>query len=242
MAIATTDVQNDSKAHEALKAGHESSYRFPEGFHGFSGTVKVSKCLPDGTVEHERGTVTVGGPHATEVEGFVSGDIADWTKGELRSMAGHRWPTPYDEADGKHTLTMESEPGNPLGDYIKVHDDRFDSAYRVSDGRISQVIRTMGPMTFTITIQKHQSAPDGHVLPEHFTVNYWKEGRLFRTDMYHDVYRETDGVWTPAFRRVVTAADDGFTTRQLEVTDVSLLTEPLRIKEDAKERTGTRAG
>jgi hypothetical protein len=242
MVAVTADAQNDPGAHVALRAGHEVGYRFPEGFHGFSGTVHVSTCMPDGAVEQDHGSVTVGGAHATEVDGFTSGDIADWAKGELRSMAGHRWPTPYAEADGKHTLTLRAEPGNPLGDYIKVHDDRFDSAYRVQNDRISQVIRTMGPMTFTITIQQHQTVPDGRVLPEHFTVNNWKEGRLARTDMYKDVYRETDGVWTPAMRRVVTAADDGFTTRQLEVTDVSLLTEPVAVDEHTQERTGTRAG
>lgn len=242
MATATIEAQNDPRAHKALRAGHDSGYRFPEGFYGFSGAVSALACMPDGATTEAAGSVIVGGPGAISVDGFPTGDLSEWVGGELRSMAGHRWSTPYDEADGKHTLSLDDTTENPLGDYIKVHNDRFDSAYRVRDGKISQVVRSMGPVTFTITIQEHQTAPDGRTLPAHFTVSFWKDGRLDHVDMYQDEYREVDGVWVPGSRRVITVSDDGFTTRQLEVDDVSLLTEPVATGDAGSEREGRRQG
>jgi hypothetical protein len=140
------------------------------------------------------------------------------------------------------TLALDEDAQTLLGDFVKVLDDRFDSAYRVKDGRISQVIRTMGSTTFTITIQADRAMPDGKRLPAHVTVNYWKGGRLTRSDMYQDEYAEVDGVWLPVARQVTTADDAGFTARRLEISDILLLEEPAETSGTAAERTGTRAG
>lgn len=240
--MAQVQERNDLRAHALLEGSFEGTYRFPEGFNGFTGTISVTVSLPDGTMQSDRGQVLVAGPGGSTIEGFESADLTDWALNEVRSVAGHRWSMSYQDADGKHTLSLDDERQTLLGDFVKVLDDRFDSAYRVKDGRISQVIRTMGPMTFTITIQGDRAMPEGKRLPEHFTVNYWKEGRLVRSDMYHDTYAEIEGVWLPVARQVTTADDDGFTARRLELTEISLLEAPIAATAPAAERTGTRAG
>jgi hypothetical protein len=235
--------RNDQSAHDALRQAHESGYRFPEGFNGFTAQVTVIGT-ENGAIQRAAGTVSVASPHAIEVD--ISGvpDLANWARQELGSMTGHRWPTPYEMADGRWTLTIEDETGSPLGRLVTVHGDPFQSAYRLRNGRISQVIRTMGATRFTITIQNHGVVEDGRVLPMEFTVNYWDtgHGRLTRSDAYTDRYAQVNDVWVPRSRRVVTATDAGLIARELELSAVTLLREPHAEPVAEMERHATRAG
>ncbi|MGC4190291.1 MAG: DUF3386 family protein [Thermomicrobiales bacterium] len=240
-------VTSSSEAHAMLKDAHGRSYRFPEGFHGFTADVAVTQAKGDAVVRAS-GMVTVAGPRAVQVE--LDGDeaLAAWAKQELASMAGHRWPTSYEESDGRYELTFGDDADHPLGPELTFQNDPFSSAYRVVDGAISQVTRSMGPMRFTITMQRHEPAADGRSLPSEFTVSYWntKEGRLVRADGYRDRYTEVGGVSVPESRTVVTAEDGGFTTHRLVVSNVRLLTEPVEIAAASgaadPHRHGTRAG
>jgi len=243
MAPRETTVANEPAAHDALRAAHDGGYRFPAGFHGFTADLAVVEGAPE-QVAHLQGTISVGGPRAIEVNAAGPDGLAGFAKQELASMAGHRWPTPYEESDGRWTLTIEEETGNPLGRLVTVHDDPFQSSYRLRDGRISQVNRQMGPTRFTISIQRHVPTPDGRVLPAEFTVTYWDvdTGRLTRADAYTDRYVEVDGVSVPRSRWVLTATDDGFTVRELTLSNIMLLTEAVESAAPQGERHGTRAG
>lgn len=243
MAPRETTVANEPEAHDVLRTAHDGGYRFPIGFKGFSADLSVSEGTPDG-VSHLAGSVIVGGPRAIEVDASGPDALAAFAKQELASMAGHRWPTPYEESDGRWTLTIEEETGNPLGRLVTVHDDPFRSSYRLRDGRIVQVIRQMGPTRFTISIQDHTPTTDGRVLPAEFTVTYWnlESGRLTRADAYTDRYAVVDGVSVPGNRRVLTATDDGFVAREMTLSNVELLSEAVEPEANDAERHGTRAG
>ncbi|MGC4108757.1 MAG: DUF3386 family protein [Thermomicrobiales bacterium] len=239
---ATVSVPNE--AHAMLKEAHGRSYRFPEGFHGFTADVTITRAAGE-EVTSASGTVTVAGPRAMQVA--IEGDeqLAGWVKQELGSMAGHRWPTSYEESDGRYELELGDGADHPLGPELTFQNDPFNSAYRVADGAISQVTRSMGPMRFTITMLRHETAADGRSLPSEFTVSYWntKEGRFVRADGYRDRYAVVDGVSVPAERTVITAEDGGFTTNRMVVSNVRLLTEPVEIAAPAEgHRHGTRAG
>lgn len=215
----TATVTNDPAAHAALRAAHEGSYRFPQGFAGFTANFTVVF----GTVGDFRsiaGSVEVVDPRTVEITADGSDELAGWVKKELASMAGHRWGTPYEQGDGRWTLTIDASSDHPLGRLVTVHDDPFKSSYRVRDGRISQVVRTMGQTTFTISMQSHRPAPDGTVLPETFTVAFWDlaVGRLTRSDIYADAYAEVDGVLLPAVRRVLSATDAGIEGREFRLS------------------------
>lgn len=215
-----TEVTNDPAAHDTLRAAQANAYRFPVGFGGFTATISH-----ESTGETADGTVTVNGPRAIEVDLMASETALGWVQREISSMAGHRWPSDYDQGDGRWPLTLEDD-GNPLGARIVLQGDQFSSSYRVRDGRISQVNRRMGPMRFTIHIQSHQPLSDGRTLPGTFTVSFWDlaSGRLTRSDVYTDHYVEVDRTWLPASRRVVTTSDDGIVARAFSLSDYRLLT------------------
>jgi hypothetical protein len=101
-------------------------------------------------------------------------------------------------------------------------------------------------MRFSITIQAHTTVSDGRVLPVSFMVSYWslESERLTRADAYTDQYVEVEGVQLPAYRRAVTADDQGLRVRQLTLGDHRLLApsnDPTDAATDAP-RHGTRAG
>lgn len=228
MGQGATVMPGDRTAHEALRTAHDGGYRFPEGFHGFTANVTVIEDS-GGTVRQGVGSAIVGGPRAIEVALDAEDDLAAWAGSELASMAGHRWPSPYEKADGRWTLSIEDETTSPLGRLVTVHDDPFQSAYRLRDGRIAQVIRTMSTTRFTITIQAHAPTDDARVLPVAFTVSFWDTGgdRMNRVDAYTDRYASVDGVWVPRSRRVVTATGSGFVARELTFENVVVLDEPV---------------
>ncbi len=212
-------VENDPAAHDVLRGAHDGSYRFPAGFPGFSAEFSVVESGPSGSTSTS-GKIDVVDAKSVEIAG-ADGELADFVKKEVASMAGHRWGTPYEQGDGRWTLTIAEDNGDPLGRLIAVHDDPLASTYRVRAGRISQVARSMGPMSFTISMQSHIMTSDGEHLPETFTVTFWDAGtgRMTRSDIYTDRYERVGGVTLPAFRRVLTATDSGIVGREIELSN-----------------------
>ena len=232
-------VANDPAAHAVLRAAHDAGYRFPAGFAGFAAEVGYRH-----DVATAAGRVAVRAPRDLDLAIALDEADAGWLRQELASIAGHRWPTAYEAADGRWTLTLDGAADHPLGQLVLVHDDPFHSSYRVRDGRISQVHRQMGPTRFTITILAHQTTADGRALPSSFTVAYWDvaSGRLTRSDAYSDRYVVASGMMLPAGRRVVTFDDGGQTVRELSLTGHSLFSGPVAAGAHQAERIGTRAG
>lgn len=212
MATTADTVGNDRHAHAAMREAHDAAYRLPEGFGGF--TARVTYIEDARRVE---GTLRVSGPRAIELDLPVDEAARGWLTREIGSIAGHRWHLPYDEADGGHTLALSAADDSPLGQFVRVANDRLDSSYRVADGGISQVNRTMGTLRFSIQIQARIMTADGRALPAHFTVFYWntEDGRLTRSDVYHDEYVAIADVYLPAARRIITADDNGISVREV---------------------------
>lgn len=211
---------NDLAAHEAMRRAHDAGYRFPPDFAGFSAKVQV---LFDG--QQASGTMAIRSPQDVELDIELSEEGKSWLQREISSIAGHRWHLPYEEADGRHTLSFGDDADHPLGRTVTVHDDRFGSWYRVDDAGISQVNRGMGKMRFSIQIQERKELPDGRQLPAHFSVHYWdlEEGRLTGTDVYRDKFVEVDGVQLPVERRISQARDEDINVRTFVLTDHTLL-------------------
>lgn len=216
---AATGMLGDPRAHQILQAAHRRSYYFPRDFRGFSAKIRYT----DGTLDMS-GEVLVHGPRAVELDLPAPADVVSWTRQELASLIGHRWPVEYEASDGRHMLTLHDD-GHPLGCLIRFADDPFASSYRVDDRRITQITRTMGSTRFVITIQEHAVTSDERLLPVHFTVVYWElmTNRLIRADAYSDQYAGIDGLYLPTLRRVTTATDSGVETRQMRITEHRLL-------------------
>jgi len=221
MTAETKAPANDPAAHELLRGAHQVGYRFPAGFPGFRAALQFTN--DQGPTP---GTVEVNAPNQITLDLDVDEAAHSWVLQEMASIVGHRWPASYEQQDGRYSLSLE--PGeHPLGQLIRFNDDRFASAYRVRDGRLTQINRGMGKMRFTINIMEHAQVDDGRIVPTQFSVVYWDtvEGRLIRADAYTDRYVPVDGVYLPALRRVIPATDDGLTVQEMVLTGHEILPE-----------------
>jgi hypothetical protein len=190
-----------------LRRAHEAGYRFPQGFAGFSASVR--------TGAGDSGRLVVRG--RTEIELTFAGepsDDASWARDEVASIVSHRWPSGYEEGDGRWAKRAD-------GEMVTILDDPFDSAYKLRDNVISEVHRTVGVARFVIAVSERLRTADGRQLPTHFTVFYWDTGagRLTRADHFTDTYTVVRDVYLPQQRRVVSATDGGIVTRVLELAD-----------------------
>ena len=225
-----------------LRAAYERAYRLPAGFAGFRARVRY--LGPAGAVT---GDVEVRSPGDLTLDlPGADPEATAWVRQELASIAGHRWPTSHEAADGRHRLALrpaapDGEPDGAegaddlavLGTLVRVLDDRFRSSYRVRDGQIAVIDRSIGGMRFVIQVLDRVAAPDGRHVPAHFVVSYWEteSGRLTRADAYADRYAPVqDGgpagqlaVLLPSSRTVTTAGDGGLTVRTVELEGHTLL-------------------
>ncbi|GBD17448.1 hypothetical protein HRbin26_02369 [bacterium HR26] len=208
-------------AHALLRRAHAAAYRYPDGFGGFRADLIYR--------DDERGlsgAVEARSPSEISVELLEASDEQRaWVRDVLASEMGHRWPTHYEERDGRYTLTVESRLEHPLGHLLRFHDDRFRSTYCVSDDAITVVDRTIGGHRFNIVMQAWIRTEDGRRLPAQYTVAFWdvETGRLERVEIYSSEYVLASGVYLLARRRVVTVDDRGLRVRQLELRDHALL-------------------
>lgn len=218
--VVAAAVENDPAAHELLRSAHRTSYRFPDQFSGFAATAAYSRDDSSAV-----GSVEVRGPRDIDVAIDVDVRESDWIRQELGSMAGHRWPTSYEAGDGRWSVTLGPDEQYPLGRLVEMHDDPFDSSYRILHQRIGQVNRRMGDTRFSITIQSHVEVANDQTLPCTFTVTFWDQGldRMTRSSIYTDRYVAVDGIFLPGSRRVVSMDDEGPTARELTLTSHRLL-------------------
>lgn len=237
MTLADHTIDSDLDDADAMMAtAHASAYRLPAGFAGFSARVRATTS--DG---HASGTVVIASPDeivvvlhgSTEDKGASSDPIKAWVSKELASMVAHRWHQPYALADGRWPKTIDADTGHPLGRVIRLVGDPFSSSYRVLDGQVTQVDRTMGAVRFVIAIHSRSISPDGRSLPGVFTASHWHTGsrRLVRSDAFVDTFAtighsSEQAIVLPGGRRVVSADDAGLATRVLELTEHQLLSAP----------------
>ncbi len=211
-------IQDDPQARALLQGASARSYKLPRGFTGF--TARVVAQLDD---LQSQGDTTIYTPHHVQVR-LLDSTAQLWAERELQSMIGHRWPTPFEERDGRYVLTMDPSP-HPLGTRIDLHGDPLQSYYRVRDGHITQVYRVMGEQCFTIQIIATHSLPDERYVPTHFTVVFRDHTtqRIVSSSTYSDQYRNVGNCYLPRSRRVLSHDSDGTHAYELHLSDHRLL-------------------
>lgn len=215
--MATRALVTDREPDELLRQAQEAGYRLPVGFGGFT-----AELLWSTDTAEARGTLRVSGPSDLEIVFDGGGDEETGlaAQRELASMVGHRWAQSYHEGDGRHPKHFGPGDGALAGRLVVLDGDRFASSYRVADGAVVQVNRTMGSGRFSIVIHARTTAPDGRFLPAHFSVYHWAtdSGRLTRAESFSDSYAVVGGVALPAARRVASATDAGLSRRELRLS------------------------
>jgi hypothetical protein len=214
-----SDVADDPKARELLRRANEKTYRWPEGFKGFSADLVVRQAG-----KTAKGRVTLKSARDLSVR-MDDPEIQEWAEGQIAMMAVHRSARPFQESDGKYSLTLGEEDGDPMGRLVYIHGDNMGSHYRVQDDRITQINRQMERMAFTINVEDTLTTPDGRNLTTRYCVYYFspKDNRLANVESYTDRHAVVEGIHLPGTRRISFVAGQKVVTRSLEFLNHALL-------------------
>ena len=195
----------DPVAYALLSAAHDARQVMPPGFPGFH----CALVLEEGEASW-KGKLVYRRAAETEVlfEGLDAERLA-WARRQLLNLIGHRRGGDFRDGDGRHPLELVPGDSNDFGRLIRVHDGAG-SSYRVRDGKVLEVTRTMDGSTFTISVIDTREADPGKYLANHFVVSYrdTATGAVQRFEGYRDSYARVDGVWLPVVRSVLTVTEE----------------------------------
>jgi hypothetical protein len=177
-----SNVKDDPLARELLRRAYEKTSRWGKDFPGFT-----AELIVNDRGKRAQGSVTVKSPREVEVLLPEEG-LQKWAQGQIAMMAIHRSSRPFEEADGKYTLTLAEEDDHPLGRLLYIHGDGMSSCYRIKDDRITQINRSMERIKFTINVEESLTTPDGKHLTTRYTVFYFspQDNRLLQAESYTD--------------------------------------------------------
>jgi hypothetical protein len=206
----------EARADALVRGAHARAYRYPEGFSGFRAEV-VASCEGRESVGE---VVARPGPEIELTMSEAESVDAQWVERELRSIIGHRQPLAYERSDGRHAKRVVEDTGHPLGVLVEL-DDEYSSAYRLFDGAVASVSRTLGERRFTIVVHERRETGDGTAVPTSFTVFYWAVGgdALTATEAYRDTVVDVEGVLLPRSRVIVREDADGLSVRRLSLRE-----------------------
>ena len=203
----------DPAAWNLLKSTRETSQNFPSNFAGVTADIVLND---DGKVT--KGTLSYEASKSGElkIEGLEE-ETKGWLSDQAMSVIAHRRGGDFAKGDGRHPITFGDDDNSPAGRRV-VLNDSMKSSYRIRNNQVVEVDRTMADSHFTITVLETTKTLEGKFLPRHFTVTYFdaKTGALKRSEAFTDEYKQVDGVWFPASRRVVRAENGKVITRVIE--------------------------
>lgn len=119
---------------------------------------------------------------------------------QLESLFMHRGSRPFWKGDGRYPISFTGSK-NRLGPEIAIADS-MDSTYRVKDGRMSEVSRTLGGKRLVIEIVDVQKLPCGRYLSSKFIVrSYDPETKKLEQELtYVDKFVQFGDEWMPKER------------------------------------------
>ncbi|HEY1600260.1 MAG TPA: DUF3386 family protein [Pirellulales bacterium] len=199
-AVAAAPVPATATAQEILTTARDARAVWDD-FPGFSADL----VLRQGT-ENRTGRITVSAEGDVQLAGFDGMELGR-VEQVLASLVQHRMggggPT------GAVSFVAE-EAEHPLGRMIRFDEDKdLHSAYRVTDGVVTEVNRQMGPSRFTISVLDVYRNPAGKYLPTTFNVSFWDKdfGKLTSSETHLNQWLDVGGFDLPQ-RIVILRAED----------------------------------
>lgn len=148
---------------------------------------------------------------------------AKWAERSLRSIVGHRKPSPGRKYNVQFADKVKH---HPLGRLIKLNEDLMGSEYRIKNDVITEVHRKMGASRFTISVTEVYRNKDGKRLPRSYSFSTWdvKTGALKSNTTVHDTWKRVGKFDLPKRMLWVTTSSDGKReVRQIELRKHKLL-------------------
>lgn len=187
----------DAAAYKLLEAASVNRASFPETLLGLH--VEFSAVIGHKEV---KGTLTMDEASGVSIKGADESAEAKWVAGQMRSMFLHRRSGRFEDGDGSHPIQF-GEGENAFGRLILVGDS-LNSKYRVKDGQILEVDRTMGAQRILVNVLQTMRTPENRVLSTKMSVmRFDAKNQILGSEVISDSFGEQDGVWLPKSRSVL---------------------------------------
>jgi hypothetical protein len=149
--------------------------------------------------------------------------LKEWTEEQLQSLVQHRLPA----GDIAEEATFAEEAnGHPLGRLIRLGDKKFQSAYRIKDGVVTEVNRQAGDTRFTISVLDVTRNEEQKYLPHIVSLSTWdqKTGALLSSQMVTNTWARHEGLDLPRRIFEVYTTSSGREVREMELSNFKLPT------------------
>lgn len=195
-----------------LHAAHELRETWGSDFPGFSARLAMQQ---DG--RSAEGTAAVSASGDVEVK-LNDPELQAAAARMLQSIVVHRRGGAPD-----YKPSFAAPDRHPQGRAILLN-DASRSLYRIQDGQIRQVNRTMGGTRFTIDVLQNTLVEGGRYLPAAYTVTYRdeKSGALQRVESFSDRFERLGRYYLPVERRVVRSDENATAAIVLTLTALEL--------------------
>lgn len=214
-----TAIADDPAARNLLREAFDNTARWQKDFKGFTADLVVNT---DG--QEVSGSVTVKGPREVSVR-LPDEELQKWAEGQIGMIAVHRGPRNFEESDGKYSLTLDEHDRHPLGQKLTLHGDGMQSNYRIKDGRITQINRTMPHIAFTINVEDSMLTQDRKYLTTKYTVYYYspKDAKLSNVESFTDTHVRVAASDLPESRRIISYENGRVVVRHLTFRNHQML-------------------
>lgn len=207
----------DPVAYKLLEGAAVNRASFPEKLLGlhveFTASVGKKEIKGTLTMDDASGVTIGGGDESPEFK---------WVSGQMRSMFLHRRSGRFEDGDGSHPLKLGDDE-NSFGRLILVGDS-FNSKYRVKDGQILEVDRTMGKERILVNVLQTMRTRENRVLSTRMSVmRFDATNKILGSEIITDSFADQDGVWLPKSRSVLMYVDGQAEFRTIEFGSAKLV-------------------
>jgi len=191
--------RDEPEARALLKQATEARYTWDVGFPGFAGTFSERR---DGSAPVS-GRFTVDASLAVHVEAGSEADRAR-VSSQLSSFLSHRKLHPFDEAYGTASFRLGAREADGTREVL-ADGDTMGTRYRIKDGEILSVGRSVGRVRFEARNLKQIWTGDGRYITVEYELVYFsnEDGRQLSSERIQDSYARFGGYWLPTGRRSV---------------------------------------
>ena len=213
--VAAAEKDRAGTARQILEDAYAGRHYYGKGFPGFEARLT---CVFGN--EKTRGKVKVLPSGEVEVE-IPQLATRQWVHEQLSIMVSHRLRKPRHDP---RSLTLEDDDGHPMGARIRIKDE-FETSFRIKDHRVREVHRSGPGFRFAVSVLDYTKAADAKDLPRHLAVSYFDSvtGRLLRTFVFQDAYRQLEKYALPERRLAVGHSDQGVHTVYFDLSEHKLL-------------------
>jgi hypothetical protein len=216
-------MNDDLDARRMLQCAQGAFQKWPEGFAGFSATIRCSDGdnAADGMV-----TVLAGGRVEVDLAA-AAGALVSWVRDALAAISAARTPQFFKHGDGRFPITFEAEDQHPLGRGVRVHlgGTRW-RTYRIDGkGRIRQQENAEPATRATVAYEDFMRACPGRVLPIGMHLINWDivTQSITETADVDDTYERHQHMWLPLRRRATLVSGRQRRERSFELSCHRLL-------------------